>query len=72
MTSFGDKFACPTVFLVFGMMLVYLGGGNKGKIDAIQSKLVDANFIEGDGADEIESLDDCSDSGHYFHFESKL
>ena len=68
-TSFGDNFGCPSVFLVFGGLLLYMGSSNKGKIDAIQSKLVDANFIDGDSADEI---GDCSDSGHYFHFESKL
>ena len=54
------------VFLVFGSLFLYMGSSNKGKIDAIQSKLVDANFIEGDGADEIESLDDCSDTGRMF------
>lgn len=53
------QLCCPGVLLFFGALILMQGTGGKKKIDAIQAKLVDNSFIEGDDVQE----DSCSETG---------
>ena len=53
------QMCCPGVLLFFGAVILMQGTGGKKKIDAIQAKLVDNLFIEGDDVQE----DSCSEKG---------
>ena len=54
-----SQLCCPGVLLFFGALILMQGTGGKKKIDAIQAKLVDNSFIEGDDVQE----DSCSETG---------